>query len=173
MELQKNLLALRHKMNLSQDALADKVGVSRQTVSRWEVGDVTPTADNLLALSTLYGVPAEELMDERIENILKKLEERKISAQKAEEDTPAEEAAQTEPPPPKDEKTPSRAKTALASRIIFISVVCIIIAMLIWGYVNHAMVAMGGLLILAGAISLLIFGVFVLCKIIKFLSKKG
>lgn len=133
MELQKNLLALRHKMNLSQDALADKVGVSRQTVSRWEVGDVTPTADNLLALSTLYGVPAEELMDERIENILKKLEERKISAQKAEEDTPAEEAAQTEPPPPNVARKPRRIHIFLIALLGFYAV------MLVWGKLTRSM----------------------------------
>ena len=50
MELQENLIRLRHRRHLSQEQLAEQLGVARQTVSRWEVGTVIPTADNLLAL---------------------------------------------------------------------------------------------------------------------------
>ena len=70
MELQENLIRLRHRRHLSQEQLAEQLGVARQTVSRWEVGTVIPTADNLLALGTLYGVSVEELMDGDVEDIL-------------------------------------------------------------------------------------------------------
>ena len=56
------IAALRRKAGMSQEALADQLGISRQAVSRWEVGIAIPSMDNLLALSKLFGVPTDELM---------------------------------------------------------------------------------------------------------------
>ena len=47
---------------MSQQDLAEALNVSRQAVSRWEVGIAIPSMDNLLALSKLFGVPTDELM---------------------------------------------------------------------------------------------------------------
>lgn len=47
---------------LSQQELAEALGVSRQAVSRWEVGTDIPTMKNLLALSRLFDVPVHELV---------------------------------------------------------------------------------------------------------------
>lgn len=55
------LTALRVERGLTQAALARTVGVSRQTVSRWERGFIVPSAANLISLSQLYGVPLDEL----------------------------------------------------------------------------------------------------------------
>lgn len=62
MKLEERLTALRKKKGLSQLELAEALGVSRQAVSRWEVGASAPGMENLLALSRLYGVPLDELV---------------------------------------------------------------------------------------------------------------
>lgn len=63
MELTEKLIALRKKAGLSQAELAERIGVSRQAVSRWEVGDAVPSVGNLAALGKLYRVPLEDLLD--------------------------------------------------------------------------------------------------------------
>ena len=62
MKLEEKLSALRKEKGLSQLELAEALGVSRQAVSRWEVGASAPGMENLLALSRLYGVPLDELV---------------------------------------------------------------------------------------------------------------
>lgn len=62
MKLEEKLTALRKEKGLSQLELAEALGVSRQAVSRWEVGASAPGMENLLALSRLYGVPLDELV---------------------------------------------------------------------------------------------------------------
>ena len=64
MKLPEKLLTLRKRSGLSQEALAEKLGVSRQTVSRWELGTAQPELGSLLPLCRLFGVPAEDLLDD-------------------------------------------------------------------------------------------------------------
>ena len=64
MELGEKLAALRKQRGLSQMDAAEALGVSRQAVSRWEVGASAPGMDNLLALSKLYGVSLDTLVGE-------------------------------------------------------------------------------------------------------------
>ena len=59
--LSEQIYALRRKMGLSQEQLAEKLGVSRQAVSKWETGASVPELDKLLALSEFFGVSVEEL----------------------------------------------------------------------------------------------------------------
>ena len=54
----------RKAAGLSQESLGERLGVSRQAVSKWETGTADPTTSNLLALAKLFGVPAEELLRE-------------------------------------------------------------------------------------------------------------
>ena len=61
-ELNEKLISLRKEKRMSQQDLAEALNVSRQAASRWEVGIAIPSMDNLLALSKLFGVPADELM---------------------------------------------------------------------------------------------------------------
>ena len=49
---------------MSQEALAERLGVSRQAVSKWESGASDPSTSNLLALAKLFGSDAKELLDE-------------------------------------------------------------------------------------------------------------
>ena len=61
MTLREKLIVSRNKAGLSQMELADRLGVSRQAVSRWESGDTTPTMDKLKTLAKLYGVSLDWL----------------------------------------------------------------------------------------------------------------
>lgn len=56
MELKDYLKKLREKNNLSQGDLAKAIGVSRQSISKWELGLNQPKLDKLIALSKLYNV---------------------------------------------------------------------------------------------------------------------
>ena len=62
MKLNEKILTLRKKQVLSQEELAEKLNVSRQAVSRWEVGSAQPDASNVLQLSKLFGVTADYLL---------------------------------------------------------------------------------------------------------------
>lgn len=64
MELKDKLMLLRKEKGLSQAKLAEEVNVSRQAVSRWEVGSSVPSMENLTALSKLYGIPLTNLINE-------------------------------------------------------------------------------------------------------------
>ncbi|MGM9639539.1 MAG: zinc ribbon domain-containing protein [Butyricicoccaceae bacterium] len=62
METKEILLALRTKHGLSQDALAEKVFVTRQAVSRWETGETVPNTETLKLLSRLFDVSINTLL---------------------------------------------------------------------------------------------------------------
>lgn len=66
--MKEKLIALRKKAGLSQQELAEKLDVTRQAVSRWEVGTALPTTENLLALRKLYGVTLDYLVDDAVES---------------------------------------------------------------------------------------------------------
>lgn len=53
---------LRKKMGLSQEELANKIGVSRQAVSKWESGQSMPDLDKIIALSDLFGVSTDYIL---------------------------------------------------------------------------------------------------------------
>ena len=61
MELGKQIYELRKKANLSQEQLAEKVGVSRQTISKWELGETVPDIKQARVLSQVFGVSLDEL----------------------------------------------------------------------------------------------------------------
>lgn len=61
------LCKLRKKEGLSQEELGDKLNVTRQTVSKWELGQSRPDTDKLAEICSLFGVNANELMDDNIE----------------------------------------------------------------------------------------------------------
>ncbi|MEY8561695.1 helix-turn-helix transcriptional regulator [Eggerthellaceae bacterium 3-80] len=61
-EIANRLAARRRNAGLSQEALADKIGVSRQAVSKWERSESSPDTDNLIALAALYNVSLDELL---------------------------------------------------------------------------------------------------------------
>ena len=64
MKLEEKLVNLRKENGVSQQELAEKLGVTRQAVSRWENGISLPSTENLIGLSELYRVDVEMLMDD-------------------------------------------------------------------------------------------------------------
>lgn len=61
-ETAQRLLEYRKANGYSQEELAEKIGVSRQAISKWERSESSPDTDNLIALSKLYGVTIDELI---------------------------------------------------------------------------------------------------------------
>lgn len=60
-ELGKQIYELRKKANLSQEQLAEQVGVSRQTISKWELGETAPDIKQAQVLSQVFSVSLDEL----------------------------------------------------------------------------------------------------------------
>ena len=54
MKFADNLKNIRKKRNISQEELAEKVGVSRQSVSKWETSEAYPEMNNILELSKIF-----------------------------------------------------------------------------------------------------------------------
>lgn len=61
-ETANRLFQYRKKHQLSQEELAEKIGVSRQAISKWERAEASPDTDNLILLSKIYGVTLDELL---------------------------------------------------------------------------------------------------------------
>ena len=62
MALAENIIKLRKQANWSQEALAAQIGVSRQSVSKWESGHSTPDIAHILTLATLFEVSTDKLL---------------------------------------------------------------------------------------------------------------
>lgn len=70
MEIGKKIMNLRKEKGLSQEELAEKVGVARQTISKWELGETSPDLKQAKELSKIFNVSLDELVDNNIKNIL-------------------------------------------------------------------------------------------------------
>lgn len=70
MNLGKKIAELRKKNNLSQEELAEKVGVARQTISKWEIGDTTPDINQVKIISKIFNISIDELVDNDINNVI-------------------------------------------------------------------------------------------------------
>jgi transcriptional regulator with XRE-family HTH domain len=68
MSFGENLQAIRKKNNLSQEDLAEMLGVSRQAVSKWELGEGYPEVDKLMSLSKQLNVSLDSLMNNEVVN---------------------------------------------------------------------------------------------------------
>ena len=62
-EIANRLVQLRKENGLSQEALAAKLGISRQAISKWERAEASPDTDNLMALAELYGMSLDALLN--------------------------------------------------------------------------------------------------------------
>ena len=84
MNLGSNLFQARKKAGLSQEMVAEKLGVSRQTISKWETDETVPDIYQSKKLAKLYNLTLDELIDfdidiKEIEEIIKNTDEEKES----------------------------------------------------------------------------------------------
>ena len=64
MKFNEKMIMLRKQHNLSQEKVAEKLKVARQTVSKWELGETTPEMDKLIMINELYNITLDELVKE-------------------------------------------------------------------------------------------------------------
>ena len=84
MNLGNNLFQARKKAGLSQESVAEKLGVSRQTISKWETDETIPDIYQSKKLAKLYNLTLDELIDfdidiKEIEEIIKNTDDEKES----------------------------------------------------------------------------------------------
>lgn len=68
MTLPEKLHMLRKRSGLSQEQLAEQLGVSRQAISKWESGQSVPESEKLILLSNYFNVSLDYLLKDNIEN---------------------------------------------------------------------------------------------------------
>ena len=70
MEIGKTITDLRKNNKLSQQDLAEKLGVTRQTISKWELGQTYPSINQAKELSKIFNISLDELVNNDIKNLL-------------------------------------------------------------------------------------------------------
>lgn len=149
MELSENLRRLRQENGLSQEELADKLGVSRQAVSRWEVGTAVPATDNLIFLSRMYRVSVDELL------FPGKARPEEFSKNEGEQ-----------------ERTPRKRKSHGKMQIFLIAYAVFCGALLIWGKLTKSMGSVKTFLVYITFLLLLGLFVYTLFRILRYLDYK-
>ena len=82
MSLENSLFDARKKKGLSQEEVAEKLGVSRQTISKWETEETVPDIYQAKKLAKIYGLSLDKLIDtdldqKEIEEVIKNTDEKK------------------------------------------------------------------------------------------------
>lgn len=80
MKFNEKLIELRKATGFSQEELANKLNVARQTVSKWELGETTPEMDKLVKLSEIFNVTLDELIKDENDNDNQKNSDNKIKS---------------------------------------------------------------------------------------------
>lgn len=121
MESKEFLLRLRKEKRLSQAELAEELGITRQTVSRWESGLAMPSAENLIGLSRVYGMTVEEMYRSG------RGEEPEAPPESENRDIPEIDEPKVEPPHKRKRIMP------------IILVVCVFLGTFFWGKLTNSM----------------------------------
>ena len=79
MELNEQIKEYRTEMNLSQEELAEKIYVTRQSISNWENGKTYPDIHSLLLLSSLFGISLDQLVKGDIEIMKEEIKKEEIA----------------------------------------------------------------------------------------------
>lgn len=90
MKFNEKLIELRKKEGLSQEELGYKLDVTRQTVSKWELGQTTPEMDKLIEISKMFNISVDELINDsetntendQVEQVKDKETENKVDKKK-------------------------------------------------------------------------------------------
>ena len=70
MNIGQNILNLRKGANLSQEQLSEKLGVTRQTISKWELNETSPDIKQAKELSKIFKISLDELTDNDMSNLV-------------------------------------------------------------------------------------------------------
>ena len=123
----RKIRALRAKLGLNQEDIADACGVSRQSVGKWERGKAIPSRASLITLCTTFGVPYEYFSALDIKTALEILDGCAFGTKQA-EDLPPETAA-TEIVPPEEKPKRKSHKCLIVALIICAA---IFVTMIVW-----------------------------------------
>ena len=137
MKLHDKIYELRKKEGLSQEALAEKLGVSRQSVSKWETGEATPEVSKLLAISKLFGVTTDYLLDDESEENVQEAEEEE--EKEAEMPSSSFEVTSVNEAPPKKSKNSAR---KLLIALLICILLCIFVLPLIMAILGYSIFQM-------------------------------
>ena len=69
MKFNEKITILRKNKNLSQEDLGNELGVARQTISKWELGETTPEMDKLVKMSEIFEISLDDLIKDAEPNI--------------------------------------------------------------------------------------------------------
>lgn len=119
MKLEDKLVQLRKEKGLSQAYVAEAMEVSRQAISRWEVGAALPSTENLRKLAELYGVSTDLLLNDQM--VL----------------TPAQQKNEPQPPTEKEEASDNQITSVAKSgyRPLYIAVTAVLVLLgIVAGY---------------------------------------
>jgi len=120
-EIANRLYQYRQRFNLSQEELAEKLGISRQAVSKWERAEASPDTENLINLAKLYGVTIDELLNKDPQDEISKNKEANPSATDTSAtgasvtDTPVTEASATDTSASDTSATENKSETQSSS----------------------------------------------------------
>lgn len=152
MNISEKISSLRKEKGLSQEALAEALGVSRQSVSKWESGDVLPDSDKIIAMSGFFGVTTDYLLKDSEE---RKSETEKLSQSTAPEPSAVSDASEKQADSDENEKYNKKKKNPFAGKKIGVKgivaavlAVCILITAIAvpthFGGIKEAWWAMNG-----------------------------
>lgn len=74
MKFYEKIYNLRKKSGMSQESLGEKIGVSRQSVSKWETGESVPEIDKILLLSKIFSVSTDYLLNDEMDEMKPKVQ---------------------------------------------------------------------------------------------------
>lgn len=148
----KNITMLRKANSLSQEELAEKLNVSRQAISKWERGEAYPDIENLIAISELFHVTLDDLVNGTINETEEKVTEAKrhinisigniLKVQvddNENEDTDAEEETDNDDDDDEDDDDPAVIESKKPYRLWYELPypILVTIAYLLWGFLGN------------------------------------
>lgn len=135
MTLGEKIFTLRNQSKLSQGELAEKLNVSRQSISKWETGASVPELDKLIALSEVFGVTLDELA------------KGDAVPRRAPEPTPV-------PPAPAPRAGALDTQKILGLILFGVGLLCCVLRLVLGPFAGENFLLLGGYLLLCGAVCL-------------------
>ncbi len=127
MEFHNKLYNLRKQKGLSQEELANRLNVSRQTISKWEVGDSTPDMEKLIAISDMFEISLDELVMNKVPTHIEKISSKSDIASELKEKVLTDENK-------KKAKNGLKIAVIIFGIIILIEVISMIVCVSLYGF---------------------------------------